>query len=144
MNKIFQEARAAGLSRRLRNSIIRGQRKTGAVLVRGPCGYFDACGARFASYYTVLGTVSGGLGADQILKLGRSGKLCPLCAILTDRDVHGILDLEDSFGVLFELGQREVVGFLQGWDQDSMAGTENLMMYKIGRRLARDLVEEDA
>jgi hypothetical protein len=115
-----------------------------AVLVRGPCGHFDACGASFAGWYTTVGDVCAGLTADQVVKLPKSDKLCPVCAALEGRGVHGSLDIEDAFGALFELGQKEVTGFLQGWDGDtSPASAEDATMFKIGRRLARELVEEE-
>jgi hypothetical protein len=147
MHPLLVEARSASLSRRIRNAIIRTSRKHDLAVVRGPCGYFDTCGASWTGWYQTAGDIVSGVTANQVVKLNRSrGRvICPICAVLADKglETHIGGDIEDMFASLMDLHTHEVVGFLQGWDGDTRAAdAEDLVMFNMGRKLARDLVED--
>lgn len=144
MNAILKEARIASLSRRIRNAIVRVARDRDATICRGPCGLMDACGAHWEGWYPVQGELCGGQSAQTVVRLAKTGKLCPVCAVLSDREygTNYVGDIEEEFGAVLSMTPEEVVGFLQGWDGDSAVDTENSTMFMVGRRLARELVEE--
>lgn len=142
MNPVLMEAKTASLQRRIRNAIIRAVRKYDLILVRGSCGTYGACGATWMDWVSVQGEFISGVTAKNVVKLPRSKKLCPACAVLLDKEASpNIPDVELEFARLLDLEEQEVLGFLQGWDGDSMPNAVDIRMFTIGRRLARELVE---
>ncbi len=147
MHPLLVEARSASLSRRIRNAIIRTCRNKNLVAVRGPCGYFESCGASWTGWTQCAGEIVSGITANQVVRLNRSrGRIvCPICAVLADKglETHIGGDIEELFASAMDLHTHEVVGFLQGWDGDTRAAdAEDLVMFNMGRKLSRDLVEE--
>lgn len=147
MHAVLIEARLASLGRRIRNAIIRTTRKHDLVATRGSCGYFDSCGAAWTGWSQFQGEIVCGVTAQQIVKLSRTrGRVvCPVCAFMVDKGLesHAGGDIEDLFALALDLQTTEVVGFLQGWDGDTRAAdAEDLAFFTMGRKLARDLVED--
>lgn len=144
MHPLLVEARSASLARRIRNAIVRTCRKLNLTAVRGACGYYDSCGATWTGWYQTQGPVACGMAAHQVMRLNRTrGRvICPICAFLQDHghETRAGGDVEEMFASILDLHTHEVVGFLQGWDLDPIADAEDIAMYKMGRKLSRELV----